>query len=484
MAVNITGEFDVVAEFSIPAVDRVLAAMHRVERFPHSVSVRVDDIVRPGLQVPIPTMIAAVDSFGDPMVNQQQIGKPNPFPGQFAASDAIRSGRDQLVNPDVVGLTTGPIIPSHIQGQAQLQLSPPRIEVADRIGTNVTVLIDIMSRFFPDPNTAPLAEYIRGEPKINAPVSQPVPHAPRMIDVDIKADQAVINFAPAFESQPLSADDQVGIDLVIRNALKTSFQPSSIPLPASVNFLQFRTIYGAQRAVAALLNMGAAPGSLASFASILTQPNDDFAFAAGVDYVQSVFHPDLSQPYHYWVYNISISSVTVELQEGKIVVTASGNAVGDRWWTVNFGFTVHQDFTLQPASMTPGGPLNTLELVPGDIGGGVVGWLVNLFGGNLLAAAGQQPGQDPQDSVRHMFSTDENLGGLFRALLAPAGPKIRPPFLSQSPSVSLTYTSAEIHTSGIVVHGALTVSAWPPVHVEFQEIPTTGPINPVLEETD
>lgn len=484
MTVNITGEFDVVAEFAIPAANRVLAAMHRVERFPHSVAVRVDDNPPPGSQFPRPTIVGAVDTFGDPVVNHQQIGKPDPFPGQLAATDPIHSMLDQLVNPDVVGSTVGPIVPSHIQGRAQLQLSPPRIEVDDRTGTNVTVLMDIMSRFFPDPNTAPLAEFIRGELKITAPVSQPAPQAPKVIDVDIKADQAVVNFTPAFTSRPLSAEDLAGINLVIRNALKTSFQPSSIPLPAGVNFMQFRTLFGAQSAVAALLNMGTAAGNLASFTSILTQPNDDFAFAAGVDYAKSVFHPDLSQPYHYWVYQISVSSVTVDLQEGKIVVTASGNAVGDKWWTVNFGFTVHQDFTLQPASMVPGGPLNTLELVPGAIGGGVVGWLVNLFGGNLLAAAGQQPGQNPQDAVHHMFNTDENLGGFFRSLLAPARPNLRPTFASQSPGVSLTYTSAEIHASGIVAHGSLAVSGWPPVHVEFQEIPTTGPINAVFQGPD
>ncbi|MDQ3242230.1 MAG: hypothetical protein M3Q09_00655 [Gemmatimonadota bacterium] len=43
MANDLTGDFDVVAQFAIPAVDRVLAAMHRIERFPHSIALRVDD---------------------------------------------------------------------------------------------------------------------------------------------------------------------------------------------------------------------------------------------------------------------------------------------------------------------------------------------------------------------------------------------------------------------------------------------------------
>src|SRR4051794_21528857 len=43
MANDLTGDFDVVAEFSIPAANRVLAAMHRGRRVPHSWTLRVDD---------------------------------------------------------------------------------------------------------------------------------------------------------------------------------------------------------------------------------------------------------------------------------------------------------------------------------------------------------------------------------------------------------------------------------------------------------
>ena len=42
MANALTGDFDVVAEFAMPAANRVLATLHRGERVPHSVSVRVD----------------------------------------------------------------------------------------------------------------------------------------------------------------------------------------------------------------------------------------------------------------------------------------------------------------------------------------------------------------------------------------------------------------------------------------------------------
>jgi hypothetical protein len=86
MANNLTGDFDVVAEFAVLAVDRLLAAMHQTGRFLHSISARVDDNphpTRPGW----PTFVGAVDSFGDAIANQRQVGTPNPFPGPSAASD-------------------------------------------------------------------------------------------------------------------------------------------------------------------------------------------------------------------------------------------------------------------------------------------------------------------------------------------------------------------------------------------------------------
>ena len=43
MSNDLTGDYDVVVQFSTGAVNRVLAAMHRGNRLLHSVSTRVDD---------------------------------------------------------------------------------------------------------------------------------------------------------------------------------------------------------------------------------------------------------------------------------------------------------------------------------------------------------------------------------------------------------------------------------------------------------
>ena len=43
MANELIGDFDLAAELSIPAVNRLFAATHQAERLLHSVSARVDD---------------------------------------------------------------------------------------------------------------------------------------------------------------------------------------------------------------------------------------------------------------------------------------------------------------------------------------------------------------------------------------------------------------------------------------------------------
>ena len=85
MANDLTGDFDVVAEFTTLAVDRALAAMHRCERLLHSMTTRVDDI--PPRRFPWPVIVGAVDTFGEVVVNQRQVKKQNQSLSGIAGGD-------------------------------------------------------------------------------------------------------------------------------------------------------------------------------------------------------------------------------------------------------------------------------------------------------------------------------------------------------------------------------------------------------------
>src|SRR5262245_61666691 len=266
----LTGDFDVVAEFAIPAANRVLAAMHRSERFLHSITVRVDDNARPGR----PIVVGSINVFGDPTVDHTRVGTII-WPGPSSPPDPLYSVLDIPVNGDVQAATVGSLVPSKLQGRAQLQLSPPTIDVPDGSGTNIRVQLNLMSRYFPDPNTLPVVEFIRGDLQLTAAVNQVSSQTANVVDIDIQADDVSIDFSPTWSDRPLSTEDRAGIQQVIRNALKTSFVPSNATLPSGIAYMQFKTFLGPPSALGVLLDMDGGPGDPGSASNVFLKPGDD-----------------------------------------------------------------------------------------------------------------------------------------------------------------------------------------------------------------
>jgi peroxiredoxin len=484
MANDLTGDFDVVAEFAVPAANRLLAAMHRIRRFPHSIAILVDDTPRPGLHVN-PSAIEIVDVFGETVVDPGRIRTPNVLSAAEGASQAVYAALDTVVNSDLAGIYVPPIVPSLLKGRAQLQLSPPAMEIAAGSGSRITVRLQIMSRYLPDPHTSPAAEFLRGELQITAGVDQIASQVANVLDIDIKADRVLVRFTPTWSSRALTAEDLAGIELLIRNALKNSFLPSNIALPPSIRSLRLKTLTGAQNAIAVLLNTTGAAGNPNTAHNVFLDGGDDFAFAAGADFVQAAFQPTVDQimsrpvppvlfdidtlVYTYHIkYTIVLNSAAVVLETGAIVLTVQGHAHTDRSWLPDFDFTVRQPFTLSVDGATA-------DLVVGDMSLDTSSWIVNQFRGgavrNLSGLRDRALNQSgARAMVRRMLSADANLGGFLRSLLTPARPQPDTP----PEEVVFAYTSIDIKPSGIVLHGSLSVSGWPAPHVEFSQIPDEG----------
>lgn len=476
----LTGDFDVAAQFAIPAANRILAAMHSVERFPHAASIRVEDVPSPGRRG-YPAAVAAVDAFGDVVADAGRIGRPNPFPGLLASTDAAFATLGPVVNLADAGIVLDPIEPSNLQGRAQLQLFPPTIDVTDGSGTNVTVRMSMIARYFPDRNTSPMAEFIRGELRITAPVGQVASQVANVVEIDIKSASLSVSFTPLWSSRPLTAEDRLAINLLIRNAVRTSFLPSNSPLPSNIRHMRFKTMQGGGNAIAVLLNLEGGPGTPATANNVFLTGGDDFAFAVGADYVQSAFAPILetilSQPVdpvsftlsigiRSWdiTYTIVLNTATIALANDEIVLTIKGRATTPAW-TPNFNFTVKQSFSLQVSG-------TSAELVVGDVSIDTSSWIIDRFRGRAETAIRRVRDRalvrsDARGIVRRMLNANSSLGGFLNSLLKPAKPKPGP-----APSTaSLSYTSAGISPSGIVLHGSLAVSDWPSAHAEFQQLP-------------
>ncbi|MGB8799239.1 MAG: redoxin domain-containing protein [Candidatus Acidiferrales bacterium] len=501
MSNAITGDFDVVAQFTILAADRVLAAMHQTERFLHSLTASVNDNPSPGTVVNNPVVVGVVDAFGDAVTNQNLVGKPQPLSGSAAVANPLFARVDPIINAGVIS-AGGSVIPSHLSGTAQLQLFPPTVDVPDNKGSNLLVRMNTMARYFPDKNTAPLAEFIRGDLFITAAVNQIAVPSGHMVNIDFKAQDAVINFTPSYSSNTLSAADLAGINQLIRNALQTSFLPSSASLPSNIAQVQFKTMLtSSMKALAIMLNVTSHAANPSSFADIFVNPTDDFAFAAGREFVlaqlQPVINNLLSQPFPdirfnlnlllttwHVSYPVTLQSASFDLQPGEIVMNIQGHAGQSNHGALGpFDFSLSLDFSLAPAG-------TTAVLVPGSVSvnisgvTGLVAEIVDLFTGKVSDAvkaardqALSQSGAD--DMVQSMFDTNANLGNFLNSLLKPATSNAPVP----SQQITLTYNSIEIQQAGIVLRGSLSLLPWAPIHVEFEQVPAnvgTGPGSAIL----
>jgi len=479
MANDLTGDFDVVAEFAIPTINRLLAAMHRIKRFPHSAAMRVDD-THPPDKPGRPSAVEIIDAFGDAIVNPESIRTPTLPPGVLPDL-ATNSRLGDIVNVDVISANLPPITPSHFKGRAQLQFSPPTMDVVGG-SSKIKVRLHVMARYLPDPGTSPAAEFVRGQLDLTVPVNHVASQVANVLSIDIKASSVEVAFTPDWSSTPLSASDRAGIDLLIRNVLKTSFLPSNITLPSTIHSLQVKALTGTQHAVGILLKMSGGAGNAATVNNVFLGAGDDFAFAAGIDFVRSAFQSTIEQilsrpvpPVSFDIstlfgsihitYTITLRNADVALENGRIVLTINGHAhTGSR--LPDFDFTVRQLFTLQPDGATA-------NLVVGDISLHTSSWIVNQFTGGALSALGALRDRAIAESgavgrIRRMLSAEENLGAFLRSLLKPSTRNDSGPL---PPQHDLAYTAVTISPDGIVLHGSLSVRAWPPAHVEFEQIP-------------
>ena len=496
---NLTGDFDVIAQFAVPAIDRILAAMHAVERFPHSMSLRVDDTQEHVHDFNF-SAIGVVDVFGDATTDHESIRNPRPInlgdflPGTSASAAAAALGG--IVNIDLSGIDIAPIEPTLLKGKAQIQLFPPTIEINDTTGKRLTVKMEMMSRYIPDPGTPDVAQFIRGHLRITADVNQVTSQAANVISVNIKSSTAVVTFTPKWSSSPITAEDNARITHLIRNVITTSFLPSTATLATDLK-IRFKTTTGSNPSVSILLNMQGAAGDPASFNQSVISGSDGFALAVGAAYVQEVFAPTLTDirnrpiapitiPVNVLVhtfhvtYSITLNSATLELKPGKMVLVVKGHAHTGTTIAPDFDFTLRQDLTLSVFG-------STATLVVGDFSIDTDDWVANRFKPLIrprFAAARDAALRDSgaETLVMQAFDADAKLGNMLRSLLSPANPAkpLEPLYFT------LPYSSAEIRETGIILHGMINVESWGVPRIEFEPIsPTPGtPFDPVSTGPD
>jgi hypothetical protein len=515
MANDLTGDYDVAVQFSLGAVNRLTAALHSVKRFPHSVSMAIDDRPKPTLPA---VAVGVVDPRGEAVVNPAVI--ENSALAALSTRTLLNQGLLDNVDPVVnayPGLKPIPSEPqySYVYGVAQVQLGPPTVELTKGPSNQAEVHTPAMVRYFAntsDPKTDTLSPFMRGELITAFGVKNVTSKAGANVVVDLSSSSGGISFDPEWSQATLDANDKKAIDLALEKILKKAFQQSSTPLPNKVLAMDFKGFPG-DNAIGALMNVTTHnKPNPDSVKKVFLKSDDQFALAVNGDVftkqVSSAINSALD-PLRYENFDIfgtfKLHSFGIEVVDDNfeiLVYVAFGNAevqltdapnpagipgsgqivltipvtVTFGWKNlsdllptpVNFGFTITQAFTL---SLTKGSTQVGIQTIGGvqisipasvpsqeaELANSQATSLFNNLWNNNKSQISQQVNTALSASAMESF---------LHSLLNPKGKT------GATLDATLAYTSFEISTSGVILHGSLSVPKWPAANLQFGADPS------------
>jgi peroxiredoxin len=439
MANALTGEFDVVVQVGVPTINRILAGQHQVTRpraiHHHSIVVELplrDAGVRGIAEVQISTPTITLPAEGD----------GSPVTAHFQIRANVMGVQERLV-PAEGGAGPGP-------GDARgLDLLPGVIS-----GPGLTV------------RRVPLPEVVHGEVRATVKVGQISAAAEDVITIDLNADDVDIAFTPA-SGATLSADHRELVDRLIDRFLRTGFQPVNwrVRLPdresdAEIHHWRLKTMpTGGPPAVAILLNLrdvAPDPRHVASVDRVFLARDDHFAIAIGRDFLAHRIRDELLRlfgrfspyvitvrrgPFRPCRYRIRLDEPRVELRDGRIWVTVSGDFTAGEFACPGYGFVVTEPFELTVDR-------DTLRLrSAADPSVSVSGFLSGILAGALRDFVGGLRGTTARGELQPMLDA---MTTRFSDLWQQVG----------VPGLSTRLTSVEIIPDGVIVRGTLDTGPW------------------------
>ncbi len=563
MANDLTGDYDVLAAFSLGAVNRILAAMHCGNRLPHSLSMAVDDYPEFPLGA---AAISVVDKYGEAVTDVMRVKRvayantaaSGPLSAEIIRNvDPVVNWRPDSGGPQAIHFSSfdqqigasaaaaaalGSQEFSMVSGVAQLQLGPPTMQLPRDRTDRGDVHTPVMIRYIPNPKTRVLSDFMLGEIVTTFGVKPVAAGGSTNIVVDVTASEGNVHFNPSWSAVTLDPDDKAAINKALFKSLKQSFQPSSTPLPPGMKKMDFKG-FPTQGAVAVMMNVTTTTGANPNSVGFVPMgAGDHFTMAVNGDSIvvpfanavngalpRSVSNPDVNfqtkislGPFKATVVDCTVHSradvgtatVTLipDLTVGPIFVPGrillSIPAHVSIWWD-NKPSVVHIpssfDLTL---TQSFGFTLDGREVGIQTLGGVNVAFsgdtAVTIAGVTIVDMQGEAKSQITaqfnaawsansgaiQAKINQALSADR-LQDFLKHLMNPAQPKSSVGAAStifgkgsssastpQEVDPDLEYTSVEIRPSGIVLHGALSVPRWPPLHVEFDKDPWNSHTQP------
>jgi peroxiredoxin len=371
-----------------------------------------------------------------------------------------------------VGRVPAYLRPTHLRGKAFLQLSAPTMTVPDASGRRATAHIQVRARYFPDPDTMAMPEYIQGELQLTLDVNQISTQVGQVIDFDLRGKGVKVHLDVTWSSESLAGEQRNAIDQVIRNALATGFKPANATLPRNgVQHTQFATMIGAQPVVAALLKLrDPNPEDPSSADNVFIGDGDDFALAISSDYVIAKLNESLAgvdrgfgfdipvrtkvgpfkvalATYHYDV----TMAFHVELQEGRILLSIKGKGHCNDW-PPDFDFDATQALGLDVVDdsvvVSVIGDVTLSVHIHGPLAG--LSAFATAYGKPVVRARRDDMVRAAQPLINAMLNANQAMAKFLGSL--------------NVDGAVLSYQSVEIHSDGIVLRGSLSVAPFPGPH--------------------
>jgi hypothetical protein len=346
--VDLTGEYDVTAEVSVGAVNRILAAVHENEdpRYPvmaHSL--------------------------------------------RFLMSDVSRGAQDPVLPSERTGL----------QAEVEVQLSPPTVSLpqAGSLGDGIVVLGRMLpGRWGEVPRASDVSlrvgirAWVRGSPQPTVPeflhgdvvVNTDIVRTrfetglgevflPRLVGPSLLTDTFIgldrgsglqVLYQPA-PGTTVTEDERLLVQQVIRNFVRSDAEPVTFKLtvPEEVHHFDFK-LHPANASASlmfVLTDRTPSAGAPDGVAGGLVPSGADFAIAIGRGFLLPLLKSNLVEGLlnEYTFSKVGVSATVrpdwagsgFELEPGRIVLTVAGNG-NISWWGIDdsFTFTVRQVFTL------------------------------------------------------------------------------------------------------------------------------------------
>src|SRR4051794_21891004 len=342
---NLTGAYDVATEVGVGLVNCVLAAVHENQddaypRFPHSFSVRVNDVYR-GAGDPVPeaertgVRTTAEVQASTPTLSLPLEGWADPIWSQVRAPVMTAVRR--------VG-SIGPIHPG------------PRLTCWPRITVRIRLMVWLRD------TPAALPKFLHGDLYLTAGVARTdLPGGGTFLGLDHS--NPAVRFEPA-AGTTLSDEQGALVERILRNFIRSDSEPASfkLDLPPEVHRFDYKLEpTGPLPSALLMFRLGAGPQGPGAAGGRFLPAGADFAVAIGRDYLLAKLRAELLQGlpgeftasgtgFHAQV-DPDWSAATFELQPGRIVfsVSGSGSVTYGGWifeTTDHWTFTIRQAFAL------------------------------------------------------------------------------------------------------------------------------------------